>query len=232
MRKLAVIPARSGSKRIVGKNKRDFFGKPIILYAINAAIRSGLFDEVLVYTDDADIVTIINGTGAHAPFKRDPLNADDHSTLSDVMLELLTHYNEDIGFDYACMILPTAALLKPQALKNGYDLLIEKNYSSVIPVVRFSYPIQRALHIDDHKRLSFFENKYQFTRTQDLQPAYHDAAQFYWMRIPDFINERSIFMQNTGAIELSEYEVQDIDTASDWKLAELKYRILNDSDET
>ncbi len=231
MRKLAVIPARSGSKRIVGKNKRDFLGKPIILYAVEAAIKSGLFDEVMVYTDDDDIVTIISGTGAHVPFKRNPKNADDQATLSDVMLEVLTHYAEDAGFDYVCMILPTAALLKPQALKNAYEVLVEKDYSSVIPVVRFSYPIQRALHINDQYKLTFFDKKYQFTRSQDLQPAYHDAAQFYWIRVTDFMNEQTIFMQNTGALELNEDEVQDIDTVSDWKLAELKYRVLNKSDE-
>lgn len=228
MNKIAIIPARGGSKRIPGKNKKAFLGKPIITYPISVAIESGLFDEVIVFTDDEEIASIAQSAGASVPFQRGKENAGDHATLSDVLAEVLTVYSAaGKNVNYVCMILPAAALLKSRSLEQSWSLLQSKNYSSVVPVLRFAYPVQRALQIDQEQRLTFIDPAHRFTRSQDLSPAFHDAGQFYWVRTEDFLRSHSIFMKNTGAIELDEMEVQDIDTETDWSVAEMKYALLN-----
>lgn len=220
MKNLCIIPARGGSKRIPRKNIRPFLGKPIIAYSIETALKSGLFEEVMVSTDDEEIASIARQYGATVPFMRSAENADDHATLADVVDEVLQHYRQN--FEYACCILPTAPLVQAGHLQQAYQKMIDNDLYSVRPVVAFSYPIQRALKMNTDETVDWFYPEFARTRSQDLPAAYHDAGQFYWMHA-----NRGLSPQKRGAIVLSETEVQDIDNEQDWKLAELKYQMIN-----
>lgn len=225
MSNIAIIPARGGSKRIPRKNIREFHGKAIIAYSIEAALKTTLFDEVMVSTDDEEIAEIAKKYGATVPFIRSQSNADDFATLSDVIIEVLEAYkHQGKTFDLFCCILPTAPLLLPQTIRNGFELL-QSGYDSVCPVVQFGYPIQRALHIHEGK-LQMINSEYMFTRSQDLSAAYHDCGQFYWGKTTVFFEAKTIFTQNTGALIVPETQVQDIDNLDDWALAEIKYAYM------
>jgi pseudaminic acid cytidylyltransferase len=226
VKSLAVIPARGGSKRIRGKNIRVFAGKPIIAYSIASALESGVFDEVMVSTDVEEVSNISIEWGAKVPFLRSQENAGDMSTLTDVVLEVVHRYaSEGITFDAVCCILPTAPFIQPGDLVRGFEMLGTGSWDSVIPVVRFGYPIQRALRFVDQK-VEMFHPEHMFTRSQDLEPAFHDAGQFYWLRADVFCQERTIFLPMTGGIEVPESRVQDIDNEEDWRLAEIKFASL------
>ena len=223
---LCIIPARGGSKRIPRKNIKNFKGKPIIAYSIEAALKSGLFEEVMVSTDDNEVAEIGQEYGAMIPFFRSKKNADDFATTVDVLLEVLTNYKE-LGeeFENVCCIYPTAPFVTEDKLKEAYEKLSGENFDAVFPVIPFGYPIQRSLKINSHK-LEFFFPEYENFRSQDLEIAYHDAGQFYFFKSKNLLNNKSILSDNAGSIVLSEMEAQDIDTEIDWKLAELKYEIL------
>ncbi len=224
---IAIIPARGGSKRIPRKNVREFCGQPIIKYSIDTAIASGLFDTIMVSTDDSEIAEISRSLGAEVPFMRTSKNADDQSTLTDVLREVLLEYDgRGKDFVYFCCILPTAPFLSVSTLRQGFNVLQATNADSVIPVVRFSYPIQRALKIESDGRLHMFNPENYSARSQDLEPAYHDCGQFYWMKTKSLIEQMRAFAKHTVAIVLPESEVQDIDEEEDWKLAELKYKLV------
>lgn len=223
---LAIITARGGSKRIPRKNIRDFFGKPIITYSIAAALNARCFSEVMVSTDDREIAEIAAGFGALVPFFRSAATSDDLATTADVLAEVLVEYrNRNRYFEYACCLYPTAPFITPEKLKYGYRLLQETGADSVLPVVRFSYPIQRGLKIEDD-RLSMFSPEYMNYRSQDLSPAYHDSGQFYFFQVESFLQNRRLFTGNTVPMVIPETEVQDIDTEDDWQIAEMKYRLL------
>lgn len=226
MKNLAIIPARGGSKRIPRKNIKEFLGKPIIAYSIEAAVKSKLFDEVMVSTDDQEIAEIAIQYGAKAPFLRSKETSNDHATTLSVINEVITTYRikQKKEFKYACCIYPTAPLIQISQLKNGLDLLINKKYDSVFPVVAFSYPIWRGLERMDNEKTNLIWPEYIHARSQDLKKAYHDAGQWYWINLPQIID--SLFTDNTGTIVLDETKVQDIDNITDWKLAELKYELL------
>jgi N-acylneuraminate cytidylyltransferase len=222
MRNLAIIPARGGSKRIPKKNIKDFLGKPIMAYSIETALHSGLFDEVMVSTDDEEIAQIAVQYGAKVPFMRSEKTANDFSTLSDVIEEVKEQYRlQNVFFENICCILATAPLLTIDILKKGLELLVEKKADSVRPVVRFSYPIQRAVKLDDNGKVIMFYPEHQYTRSQDLEAAFHDTGQFYWMKF-----ETGLKGENKIGFEIPEIQVQDIDTEEDWKLAELKYNLF------
>ena len=228
--RIAIIPARQGSKRIPGKNIKLFLGKPIIGYSIQAAFKSDLFDEVMVSTDSEEIAEISRKLGANVPFLRSAQTSDDFTGIAEVILEVLNNYElKERTFDYLCCIFPTAPLITEKHLKEGFKLLIDNNFDSVFPVLRFSYPILRSLKKSNGK---FEMNwpEYFNSRSQDLPPAYHDAGQFYWMKTQCFLDQKRIFAKNTGGIELSELEIQDIDNETDWAIAEMKYKIINKLD--
>jgi N-acylneuraminate cytidylyltransferase len=228
MKLLAIIPARGGSKRIPRKNIKPFLGKPIILYSIEAAVQSGLFDEVMVSTDDTEITRTALMNGATVPFMRSELTSNDFAHLADVIQEVLLKYRETgKSFDVFCCILPTAPFIKPERLKQAYDLLINKNYDSVYTLIRFSYPVQRALKIEDG-RISMIQPENFNKHSQDLSPTYHDSGQFYWMKTNRFLEQKSFLTTNTGALILSDIESQDIDNEEDWQIAEIKYRIIQE----
>ena len=226
MAKVAIITARGGSKRIPRKNIKEFLGKPIIEYSIKAALESGIFDEVMVSTDDDEIAEIAKNAGAKVPFMRSADAANDFATTSDVISEVLSQYKE-MGqeFDYACCIYPTAPFVTAECLKNAMEILVDRNTDSVIPVVRFGFPPQRSVVICNEK-LMFKWPEHTFTRSQDLEPFYHDAGQFYCLNVKSFREQKSVVMANTFPYIRDEREVQDIDTMEDWEMAELKYRML------
>lgn len=220
---IAIIPARGGSKRIPGKNIRNFLGKPIIAYSIEMALGSGLFKEVMVSTDDQEIAHVAESFGAKVPFFRSKENADDYAPTVDVILEVLDDYKkQNKVFEYCCCIYPTAPLLEQIFLKQGYRKLLEGAFDSVFPVVEFSYPIKRSLKLNEVGKVDMNWPEYLESRSQDLPKAYHDAGQFYWFKVDRLIEEKKLFGNNSGAIILPNTSVQDIDTEEDWILAELK----------
>ncbi len=220
---LAIIPARGGSKRIPRKNIKNFFGKPVIAYSIETAQKSNLFDEIMVSTEDEEIAKIALQYGANIPFMRSARSANDYATINDVYREVLNKYQElEKTFDYVCLIFPVAPLISVDNLKKGLDLLKSSSFDSVRPVVRFGFPIQRAFRMIKNKEVIPMFPEYFLKRSQDLEPAYHDSGQFYW------IKGNKDLSKNKGAFEISELECQDVDNETDWKMLELKYRLLND----
>ena len=222
---LAIIPARGGSKRIPRKNIRPFLGKPIIAYSIETALNSDLFEEVMVSTDDDEIIEVAKEYGASVPFKRSAENADDYATTADVILEVLQQYeNLNKIFDFCCCIYPTAPLMKTEDLKEGFNKLKE-GYDTVIPVVEFEYPVWRGVSLDnDHLKMVWpeYENK----RSQDLSKVYHDVGQWYWFKGEEMKKKQTLFTENSAGIPIDAIFAQDIDEENDWKLAEMKYQIL------
>jgi N-acylneuraminate cytidylyltransferase len=229
---LSVITARGGSKRIPRKNIKEFCGKPIIAYSIQAAIDSNVFDVVMVSTDDSEIAAVAKNIGAVVPFYRSAQTSNDFSSIADVLFEVIENYSA-LGeqFDIICCMLPTAPLLRIEDLSRGLETLQNQHADVVIPVVRYSYPIQRALQVINGK-LHMIHQEFTFTRSNDLEPTYHDAGQFYWLRAAPFLKNRTLFCENTVHIELPEILVQDIDTEDDWKLAEIKYGRLKRNNES
>ncbi|NDK55514.1 pseudaminic acid cytidylyltransferase [Pontibacter fetidus] len=227
MKSIAIIPARGGSKRIPRKNISNFLGKPIIAYSIELALKSGLFAEVMVSTDDEEIATIARQYGAKVPFMRSEATADDFATTAAVLEEVLNNYKtEGETFDFGCCIYPTAPLLKISTITEGFKLLTTNQFDTVFPVQKYSYPIWRSLKLQDGKaKLNWPENLN--SRSQDLPSAFHDAGQFYWFRVDKFMSQKALFTENSGAVTLEELEVQDIDNLTDWKLAELKYKLIH-----
>ena len=227
MKSLAIITARGGSKRIPRKNIKEFCGKPIIAYSIEAALESGAFDTVMVSTDDEEIAEIARRYGAEVPFMRSEATSNDTATTSDVLIEVLNTYEaRGEKFDVAACIYPTAPFITSDRLREAVEMLTGKRTGNeadtVIPVVRYSYPPQRAYEIRDGY-LEFRAPEYMDTRSQDLTPWYHDAGQFYVFKTDSFLKTRRITAGKILPMEIPETEVQDIDTAEDWKLAELKY---------
>lgn len=226
MSNLCIIPARGGSKRIPRKNIKDFLGKPIIAYTIEAAIKSNLFNEIMVSTDDKEIAKVAMSFGANVPFMRSKKNANDFATTYEVIEEVIKEYkNKGKKIDNICCIYPCAPFVTSSKISAAYDLFIKKKYDSVLPIMPFSFPIQRAIKLNDDK-IKMFNEAYKNTRTQDLEKSYHDAGQFYWMKTETILIEKSIVTNNSGAIIISEMEGQDIDNETDWKLAELKYKMI------
>ncbi|SHG34241.1 N-acylneuraminate cytidylyltransferase [Fodinibius roseus] len=225
MKNLAIIPARGGSKRIPRKNIKDFLGKPIIAYSIETTLESGLFDEVMVSTDDEEISTVAKKYGANIPFMRSDENADDYATTVDVLLEVIEEYrNRKVNFENICCIYPTAPFTTPQDLKRGLDLL--ENSTSVLPVVEFEFPVQRALK-KEKNRIHYVWPEHETSRSQDLESYYHDAGQWYWIENKSLLREQTLITSNCKAIEKNKMAVQDIDILQDWELAKMKYSYLN-----
>ena len=226
MSNLAIITARGGSKRIPRKNIKEFCGKPIIAYSIEAAIKSGCFDEVMCSTDDEEIAEVAKRYGAVVPFMRSAATSNDFATTADVLSEVIAEYQKrGKTFEHFCCIYPTAPFVNAERIRQGLEKMIAYNANGAMPVVRYSYPIQRALRIADGT-LSLREPEHLRSRSQDLEPMYHDAGQYYWYKAEAFKANPNIMSINPLAIVTPEEEVQDIDTPDDWKMAEIKYRML------
>jgi len=225
--RLALIAARGGSKRIPRKNIRLFLGKPIIAYSIEAALESGCFDEVMTSTDDEEIAKIALQYGSTVPFMRSAANSHDHATTAAVINEVLYEYAaRSRAVTLACCLYSTAPFVTAATLRSARDLLENNSrFSGVIPVTRFSYPIQRALRLRDDC-VELFQPEHLLSRSQDLEPAYHDAGQFYWVRTSQFLTDPNLMTATTAALVLPESQVQDIDNEDDWAAAEIKFAQL------
>lgn len=226
MSALCVITARGGSKRIPRKNIRDFCGKPIIAYSIEAALESGLFDEVMVSTDDEEIAEFARRFGANVPFMRSEAASDDYATTADVIAEVLEQYRaQNREFDVVCCIYPTAPFVTGDKLIAANKMLVGGACDSVLTAVRFSFPPQRGYVVHDGV-VDWWMPENAGVRSQDLEPVYHDAGQFYFATVECFEEHRSFMGVRCGALEVPEAEAQDIDNESDWTMAEMKYECM------
>ncbi|MEN8912614.1 MAG: pseudaminic acid cytidylyltransferase [Polaribacter sp.] len=228
MGNICIIPARGGSKRIPRKNIKPFLGKPIIAYSIQAALDSELFDEVMVSTDDAEIAEIAKQYGAKVPFMRSSKNSDDFATTFDVIEEVIQNYKRELNkeFENLCCLYSCAPFVTSKTLSQAYIKLIENNFDTVFPIIAFSFPIQRALGENEGK-VRMIQEENLTVRSQDLEERFHDAGQFYWGKTNKLLLNKKLLTSNTGGIKISELEAQDIDTETDWKLAEIKYQLIN-----
>ena len=222
---IAIITARGGSKRIPHKNIKEFCGRPIIEYSIEAAIKAKIFDTVMVSTDDEQIAEIAKGAGAEVPFMRSEKTANDYATTADVLREVIEEY-EKRGemFVYGCCIYPTAPFITEEKLQKAMYELKEDVRDCVMPVAAFSFPPLRGMVFCERK-LEYKWPEYMLARSQDLEEIYHDCGQFYAFNVKKFLDSGKIVTNNTGGIIVSELEMQDIDNETDWKLAELKYKL-------
>lgn len=227
MKNLCIIPARGGSKRIPRKNIKPFMGKPIMAYSIEAALKSGLFEEVMVSTDDEEFAEVARKFGATVPFFRSEATANDYAGTADVIFEVLNEY-EKRGkvFDNFCCLYSTAPFVSSERLEEAYNLLNDKVDAS-FTLVQYSYPIQRSLRKNAEGYVEMNFPQYLGSRSQDLEPIYHDAGQFYFVKVKTFFEEKTLWCKRTAPLVLSELEVQDLDTLTDWQLAEMKFNLLH-----
>lgn len=227
---IAIITARGGSKRIPKKNIREFLGKPIIAYSIEAAIKSELFSEVMVSTDSEEIAEIARKYGAMVPFMRSAKTSNDYAITADVIREVLGKYKERGRiFEYVCCIYPTAPFVTADKLKQAMDMMKKNKPEVIIPVVAFSFPPQRGYLMGENGLLSYIHPEYLATRSQDLELQYHDAGQFYLYQTDSFMACNGRFTDGIMPLIVSNLEVQDIDNENDWKIAEMKYQLMQES---
>lgn len=226
---IAIITARGGSRRIPGKNIKSFCGKPIIAYSIEAALQAGCFDKVMVSTDSDKIADIAKKCGAEVPFLRSSQNADDHATTADVIAEVLdTYAQRGEHYDRFLCLYPTAPFVTAQRLREAVQKMEETGADAVVPVVRFSFPPQRGFILQEGK-LAYKWPQFRSSRSQDLEPFYHDAGQFYLVKEEAFRREQTVVPAWTVPIILPETQVQDIDNPDDWEIAEIKFRRMQEN---
>jgi pseudaminic acid cytidylyltransferase len=224
---ICIIPARGGSKRIPKKNIKDFFGKPLIAYSIEVAYSSGIFDKVVVSTDDESIAKVAKEYGAEVPYMRPKELSDDFSGTAEViehMVEFLTQKGEE--YDYLCTLYATAPLLQKEYLLEGFEKLKNSDAINCFSATSMPFPIQRTFKVDENGRCEMFWPENFFKRSQDLEEAYQDAGQFYWKKLYKKSDE-IMFGKDSIPIILPRHLVQDIDTLEDWQRAEVMYQVLN-----
>ena len=227
---VAIIPARGGSQRIPKKNVRDFCGKPIIAWSIETAKKSQLFDRILVSTDDPRIAEIAQQFGADVPFTRPARLADNIIGVLPVVQHAVQHLIDSGGlFSSACLIYATAPFLRARDLKRGRNLLLDNECDYVLSVTEFPYPIQRALKTDENGHLVMIQSEHLYTRSQDLEQAFHDAGQFCWGTTQAWHTASPILNENTLPVTLPQYLVQDIDTEEDWERATWMFKSLKEA---
>ena len=225
--RIAVIPARGGSKRIPRKNIRLFDGKPIITYSIQAAQNTGLFREIVVSTDDEEIANVARSAGASVPFLR-PANLADDYTGTDAVTAHAVDWFVKAGRkpSHACCIYATSPFLTSATITRGYEALIASGKDFAFAVTSFPYPVQRALRVMPDGSVEMMDPRYRQTRSQDLEEAYHDAGQFYWGRAEAYLAGIQSFSSKAVAVVLPRHLVQDIDTLEDWRRAEFMYQAV------
>lgn len=225
--KLAVIPARGGSKRIPRKNLRDFCGKPMIAWSIEAALASGCFDEVMVSTEDDEIAAAAEALGAAVPFRRPATLADDHTATVPVVRHAVAWYRDHRMLpSQVCCLYATAPFVRAEDLRRGQELLSASGGRYAFSVTTFAFPIQRALRLTGNGRVEMLHPEYATTRSQDLEEAYHDAGQFYWGTAQAWLDGAAIYGPESLPLVLPRHRVQDIDTPEDWRRAELMFQLL------
>lgn len=227
MKNIAIITARGGSKRIPRKNIKDFLGRPMIAYPILAAKEAGIFDDIIVSTDDEEIARIAKERGASVPFMRSAETSNDYATTFDVLDEVIQKLaDRDIHPENVCCIYPTTPFLTDEILKESFQKFQQGKFDSLLPVVKFDFPIQRALK-EEKGKVIWVEEKYALMRSQDLELRYHDVGQFYWLKLNTILKAKKIITDNTGLYELDPKRAQDIDAIEDWEIAEIKYQYIN-----
>lgn len=227
MKKLCVIPARGGSKRIPRKNIKSFHGQPMISYSIRAARECGLFDTIIVSTDDEEIAEVARAHGAATPFVRPADLANDYAGTGAVVVHAIQWFSDQgMAYDATCCIYATAPLIDPEKLKEGWARLSEPGRRFAFSVTSFPFPIQRALKQTANGSVDMFWPENLSKRSQDLEPAYHDAAQFYWGWSDAWVNGETAFSPISAPVILPRTHVVDIDTPEDWEVAEVTYRVL------
>lgn len=225
---IAIIPARGGSKRIPRKNIKLFHGKPMIAYSIDAALKSGCFDKVIVSTDDQEIADIAITFGAEVPFIRPADISCDHATTMDVMQHAIQWCEESgISINNVCCLYATAPFVTPEFLQQGLKILQETDCEFTFSATSFPFPIQRAIKLSDQGEVSMFSPENEQVRSQDLEEAYHDAGQFYWGKKTAFLERKAVFAPHSRVVLLSRSRVQDIDTQEDWDLAQALYSAMS-----
>jgi len=228
---IAVIPARGGSKRIPRKNIKNFLGKPIIAYSIKAALNSGLFDKVIVSTDDKEIAEVAKKYGAEVPYIRPSNISDDYTGTNAVVRHAIQWFFEQgETVEYACCIYATAPFLQPKYIQEGFNNIQKGGLDFSFSVTTFAFPVQRSLRIKGNGVEPIWPD-FILKRSQDLEEAYHDAGQFYWGTSKAFTNEHELFSSESLPVVIPRYLTQDIDTLEDWKYAELMFRVLTEAGE-
>lgn len=231
--KLAIIPARGGSKRIPRKNIKIFCGKPSIAWSIEAALNSECFDRVIVSTDDHEIADVALAYGAEVPFIRPPHLADDTTGTIPVVAHAVAWMSaEFVPVEFACCVYATAPFVQPQDLRHAFQILKDSGAEYVFTVTSFAAPLQRAFRITNDYRISMFDPSKFDKRSQDLEAAYHDAAQFYWGKAEAWLSRVPLYSDSSVPLVLPRHRVQDLDTQDDWLRAELMFKILNRSKES
>ncbi|WP_028995073.1 pseudaminic acid cytidylyltransferase [Azonexus hydrophilus] len=225
--KLAIIPARGGSKRIPRKNIKHFCGKPMIAWSIEAARSSGCFDSIIVSTDDDEIAEVARAYGAEVPFVRPPELSDDHTGTIPVIAHAIEWISRNVApVDLACCIYATAPFVQPGDLKRGFDLLQKSKAEYAFSVTSYAFPIQRAIRITSDERVEMFSPEHFNIRSQDLEDAFHDAGQFYWGLAAAWLAGKPLFSHCATPVPLPRHRVQDIDTAEDWERAEWLFKAM------
>lgn len=225
--RLAVIPARGGSKRIPRKNVKEFCGKPMLAWSIEAALNSGCFDEVMVSTDDTDIAEVARAFGASIPFMRPANLSDDHTGTIPVVRHAAQWFlDRGAATEQICCLYATAPFVRPEDLRRGLDVLEMTAGDYAFSVTSYAFPIQRALRLNQAGRVEMFNPEYFTTRSQDLEEAFHDAGQFYWGTSQAWLEGRTIFAPASAPVMLPRHRVQDIDTMEDWERAEWLFKAM------
>lgn len=228
--KIGIIPARGGSKRVPRKNIRPFAGKPIMAWTIETALQSGLFDRLIVSTDDREIADIAAEYGAEAPFLRPAELADDHAGIIEVVQHSITWLTDNaVDVEFVCCMLATAPFLQAEILSQALEELSDTSASYAFSVTEYPFPIQRAIRINSENRVEAIWPDNIARRSQDLEQAFHDAGQFYWGTRDAFVRGEPIFATGSIPVRLPRYLVQDIDTPEDWKLAEFMFNAMRES---
>lgn len=225
--RVAIIPARGGSKRIPRKNVREFCGKPMIAWSIEAARSSGCFEHIIVSTDDSEVADIAHKNGASVPFMRPAVLSDDYTGTLPVIRHAVEWLSKNgVPVDFACCLYATAPFVTPEVLRKGWELICSSDCSYVFSVTSYASPIQRAIRITDTGRVAMFYPEYFSTRSQDLEEAWHDAGQFYWGAAQAWQEERVVLGKDSVPLKLPRYLVQDIDTPEDWARAEWMFKAI------
>lgn len=227
---VCIITARGGSKRIPRKNVREFCGKPMLAYSVETAVASGIFDVVMVSTDDDEIADVARKYGAEVPFMRSEATSNDYATTADVLREVLSDYGKcGAEFDTMCCLYPTAPFVQVSELKEA-SAMIEAGASSVIPVTSFDFPPLRGFRVGEDGSLEYAFPEFAQTRSQDLPEMVHDCGRFYFAKVASFHETGNFITNNTRFLRIPGRLVQDIDTPEDWELAEQKYRAMTQED--
>lgn len=230
MNSICIIPARGGSKRIPQKNIRPFLGKPVIQYSVESAIKSGLFDMVMVSTDDEQIAATAIAAGAEVPFLRSAETAGDTAGTAEVLIEVLNQFSKQGKQPgTACCLYAAAPFVNAKLLQEAHELFTRENFDTVFPVQAFDYPVQRGLLVRNGE-VAMREPEHLNTRSQDLEKVYHDTGMFYFFKTAPLLATGHLWKGRTGVIKLTAMQAQDIDTPEDWEVAEWKYRYMQEKE--